>query len=270
MYIPEGTANGSWISALINIAQHGHVASPRGMKIHEILAFKTVVPMISPVITIKERNLGYRFMAAEAWWMLSGRNDVKSISPYSKDIVNYSDDGDKFFGAYGPKIVDQLQYVLSVLEIDPDSRQAVINIWRENPPSSKDIPCTLSFQFLIRKNVLHCVASMRSSDIWLGHPYDIFNFSALSFLILLHLNHVRSAVRVPLLTLGDLHLTCGSKHLYDRNYDAAMEILTKYNPKDEVDRVIVFNQSKYGTPAEFIKDLKNAADSPNGALSLAY
>ena len=57
----------------------------------------------------------------------------------------------------------------------------IINIWRENPRSSKDIPCTLSLQFFLREASdqlwLHTIATMRSNDAWLGVPYDTFNFN---------------------------------------------------------------------------------------------
>jgi thymidylate synthase len=71
---------------------------------------------------------------------------------------------------------------------------------------------------------------MRSSDLWLGWPYDIFNFTILTTLIGLELK-----ARGLTLELGDISLQAGSQHLYSKNLDAAMKCMTdraylKYSP----------------------------------------
>jgi thymidylate synthase len=170
-----------------------------------------------PVVTVKERELGYKFMAAEAAWILSGDNRVRSIRPYSKAISNFSDDGHFFHGAYGPMIRDQLHFVIDALNADKDTRQAVMTIWRPNPRPSKDIPCTVSVQFLIRDGLLHVVDTMRSSDLWLGWPYDIFNFSMLARYVICHLKQKPE--------LGVIVLQAGSAHLYEQNWLPAQAIV---------------------------------------------
>ena len=202
-------ANQAWVELYAKVLSSGSWTTPRDKKAYEIIAHTTTFNMNHPIVTQPERKLGYRFMAREAWWILSGRNDVESIKDYSKRISEFSDDGILYFGAYGPRIIDQLPHVIRILRKDPESRQAIISIWKTSPPDSKDIPCTLSIQFLIRDSQLNCVVTMRSSDVWLGVPYDWFNFSMLSvYLIkLLQLN----------IKLGDCYFTAGSQHLYEEN-----------------------------------------------------
>ncbi|MCA6334071.1 MAG: hypothetical protein IM664_05580 [Phenylobacterium sp.] len=208
--------NAEWRRTLYLLKRDGDLVAPRGQRCYELLGHQTRVPMNDPLVTIRERKLGYKFMAAEAYWILTGDDRVETIAPYSKKISEFSDDGLTFFGAYGPKIRGQLPYVVSKLVEDPYSRQAVINIWRENPPRTKDVPCTTTVQWFIRDGRLHCVDTMRSSDIILGWPYDIFNFSMLSVaLIALLRPHGLN------LLLGDLTLTAGSQHLYERDVDTA-------------------------------------------------
>jgi thymidylate synthase len=219
-----------WQGLMQNILDNGQTANPRGKETKELLGCKTVVPMTHPVITIADRRLGYKFMAAEAAWILSGDNRVSTIAPYAKAISNFSDDGVYFFGAYGPPIKDQISHVVNALIDDVDSRQAVITIWRQNPRKSKDIPCTISCQFMIREGKLHCFMNMRSSDVWLGVPYDWFNFSALSAFVLLHL---RDKGRVC--ELGNLHFYAASQHMYATNFDGAKKcmdspIVCNYEP----------------------------------------
>lgn len=203
------SANEVWLDLLSRVYSSQTSSSPRGLLTKELLGSQTTIDMTRPIVTYLRRKLGYRFAVAEASWIIDGRNDVASISPYSKDISKFSDDGRYFSGAYGVKVVDQLRYVCDSLVADSDTRQAVINIWRENPRPSKDIPCTLSLQFLIRSGRLNCVATMRSSDVWLGIVYDWINFSMLSTYILLMLRE-----RTPGTLLGNLILTAGSQHLY--------------------------------------------------------
>lgn len=208
------TATEAWLALIIEVSLNGRVSHPRGMKIREIINNAVQVDMRFPVVLTKHRKLNYDFMAAEAWWILSGRSDVESIGRHCKAIKNFSDDGETFFGAYGPKITKQLEYVVETLKRDRDSRQAVLTIWRENPPMTKDVPCTVSVQWLIRDGLLHCVDTMRSNDVWLGFPYDVFNFSMLSWQILERLRD--SGIDVQ---LGTLLLNAGSHHLYEKNLE---------------------------------------------------
>jgi thymidylate synthase len=161
-------------------------------------------------------------MAAEAFWILTGDDRVGTIAPYNERIASFSDDGISFFGAYGPKIIDQLPYVLDKLSDDPCTRQAGINIWREKPEPTKDVPCTTTIFFSIRDGKLNAHVFMRSSDIWLGVPYDVFNFSMLVHLVCAYLNaRVLSETVLP----GNLFLTAASSHIYETNIDEAFKIL---------------------------------------------
>jgi len=217
-----GSANEVWVDLLTRVYSSQTSTSPRGLLTKELLGCQTKVDMTRPVISIKGRKLGRRFLAAEAWWILTGRNDVASISPYSKDISKFSDDGKRFSGAYGPAIVDQLTFVCDALTSDQDTRQAVATIWRRNPRPSKDVPCTVACQWLIRGGKLHCVDTMRSSDVWLGFPYDVFNFSMLSAMILLTLRQWGDVFKD--VGLGTLILTAGSQHLYESNFKAVEQL----------------------------------------------
>ncbi len=88
-------------------------------------------------------------------------------------------------------------------------------------PWTEDVPCTLMLGWSIRGGALHCHAYMRSSDIWLGIPYDAFNFSFLSA----YVREQLEALYGEGYALGTLHLTAGSSHLYKRNLEAAAATL---------------------------------------------
>jgi len=252
--------------------QPDFICKPRDLKISEKINHTWKVGMDDPIITLPERKLSYPFMFGEATWMLQGKNDVESVSKYVGGITRFSDDGETFFGAYGPKIITQWGYVVKTLITDQDSRQAVISIWRENPRSSKDIPCTLTLQFFLREASdelwLHTIANMRSNDAWLGVPYDTFNFSAISFFIALHLNKLGVNCK-----LGELTIQAGSRHIYESDYKKLDKIFSSdFHDESEISLNNLIDKYK-DRPLKFIKILEEMADlegtelRPNGMLT---
>lgn len=228
-----------WAGSLNKIMIFGKSAEPRGRKTNEIMQHTTVTDMRCPVLLNPARKLSYQFMAAEAHWILSGDDSTAGITPWNKNIGNFSDDGERFFGAYGPKIMNQLDYVIAKLKKDPDTRQAGLTIWRENPPETKDVPCTVAIFANIRDGKLNLGVFMRSSDLWLGLPYDIFNFSMLAHLICCHLNEdVHHEVLTGPVTLpGLLYVTAFSSHLYTSDLEKVEQCLASvvdYQPHTPV------------------------------------
>jgi thymidylate synthase len=210
--------------ALDRVMTCGQESAPRGKRVRELVGEAISFDMRYPIVTKPSRKIGYRFYPAEAAWILSGDNRLETIKRYSPFIWEFSDDGFFYQGAYGPRVVDQLTYVCDVLADDPDTRQAVIEVWRPNPRPGRDIPCTLSYQFLARDGMLHCVQSMRSSDVWLGYPYDAFNAAMLTTYIILLLRERKKRGRKGL-KLGHHTLVVGSQHIYEPQWQSALDFV---------------------------------------------
>lgn len=167
------------------------------------------------IVTSPIRKLPMRYAVGELLWYLSGNNRLEAIEPFSKVWERMSDDGETVNSNYGEKILshfgfNQWEYVEKTLRADPLSRQAVIHIrepkdFINNP--TKDMPCTLTLQFLLRDNELHLTVNMRSNDIWTGFPYDCFNFCAFQNLMAMRLG----------VGVGTYTHIAGSLHLYKRN-----------------------------------------------------
>lgn len=243
--------NAAWRDHLKRIMVHGRRAAPRGRPVIELVPPEPlVVNARFPIIRSEARRLGYRFMCAEAAWILSGDNRVESILPFARHIKDFSDDGETFFGAYGPKLVHQWRHCRQKLEEDPDTRQAVINIWREQPPASKDIPCTLSYTFSLRSGAnplrkddpryLDILAYMRSSDAWLGVVYDVFTQAMIATAMAAELQQTYGRVEP-----GRVVLQVANAHLYEKDLHGVGRVLSEpalgpdYRPirvKDVVDR----------------------------------
>jgi thymidylate synthase len=218
LIVRSNSVDNLYLIALEFLMNHGNMTMPRGYQCLELSPFCTILNNIQyNILTNSFRKASKRFMAAELLWILLGRNDVEMIGFYSKKIKAYSDDGLTFFGAYGPPIMSQFSYVENALRQDPWTRQAVLTIWRENPPVTKDVPCTITMQFIRRPlERLNLNVYMRSQDAWLGFPYDIHNFTCLQLILAAILG----------LEPGELRLMQGSFHVYQEHYDVVNEILS--------------------------------------------
>ena len=253
-------ANQVWIKNLRNLIASGQRTNPRGMDCRELIGFTSKVNMDLPLVYQPSRKLGKRFAFAEAAWILSGDNRVSTIKKYAPNIVQFSDDGVYFRGSYGPPVRDQVPYILNTIYNDDQTRQAVLTIWRQRPGKSKDIPCTVAMQWVLRDSKLDCIVYMRSSDIWLGLPYDIFNFTALTSLLLINLRQEEDYANIE---LGTLHHFAGSLHLYDINYEQAKNCIKEYDyitsREDHIHYQFPYQSMK--TEDEFIEYLWRKAES---------
>jgi thymidylate synthase len=223
--LTSDTFGSLWCQLLKTLHDKPPSVSPRGFSTREQLNVRLhLTNPYANVLVNEERNLSYRFMVAEWLWIHFGRDDVKTIARYNPNIAQFSDNGIDFNGAYGKAIAPHWKRIITTLQDDNDSRQAVISIYRAPNKLTKDVPCTISLQWLIRQRKLHCIATMRSSDIWLGLPYDVFNFTMLSHLLANALTQVGNVI-----TFNSFTINLGSSHLYEKNSvkaKAAIDVLT--------------------------------------------
>jgi hypothetical protein len=248
-------ATSTWRSLLAELLLNGRRTEQasagarfRGRTSLELLAHRTVWPVDAAIVACPGRKLGYRFLAAEAAWVLSGDNRLAPLLPYAPSLAKMSDDGVFLAGAYGPPFTEQLPYIVKALSHDCSSRQAVATLWRPRPMTNSDTPCTTSLQYLIRDEQLHCIATMRSNDVWLGTPYDIHTFAMATAYLALHLN--------PRPSLGQLYLTAGSQHLYVLDREPA-ETCAKRD--DALFEPMRLDLADFARPEELIEHLWSCA-----------
>lgn len=265
MQLTPTSAARAWLGTLEDLILHGSPVAPRGQPTLELLQHTIAVDLELPVVVAPTRRVSERFLGAEAYWILSGDDRVETIAPFNKHITQFSDDGERFFGAYGPKVLGQLDYVVGKLAEDPDTRQAGLTLWRENPPTTKDVPCTIAMFFNLRDGRLNAHVFMRSSDVWLGVPYDVFNFSMVAMLVLCRLNKARcetSDDELPMVVPGALYLTAASRHLYARNEQEARAVLSNDAWRPEtgpVPRQLWLNEDTLMTTLDAIRQGDKAA-----------
>jgi len=214
-YLFEADSFGKVWDQLINeILLEGSISSPRGLVTKELLNVTLEVTHgLKNILVNPVRDLNFRFMISEWMWILAGLEDLNILAQYNSVMRQFSDDGYILSGAYGPRLMPQIPYILESLN-KTDSRQAVATIWTPSPAVSKDVPCTISLQWLIRYGFLNCTINMRSSDAWLGLPYDFFTFSQLT-------NYVAVLIGRP---VGSVTMNLASSHLYSQHFDLANKI----------------------------------------------
>jgi thymidylate synthase len=155
----------------------------------------------------------------ELLWYLSGSNATDHITHYISKYSEY-DEGGIIFGAYGPRLrgdTDQLASVIDLLRERPSTRRAVIQIFEgaDLREPHKDVPCTCTLQFLNREARLDLIVYMRSNDVFIGLPHDVFCFSMIQEL-------VAQSIAVD---VGQYIHVAGSLHLYDANAEDARRFL---------------------------------------------
>ena len=193
--------------------QKSEMSSRDGVVVGEILNAVTVI--INPtknVMRNRIRKLPMKYVIGEMLWYMSGNNNLSEIQKYTSAWDRMSDDGQTVNSNYGWCIrhkygFDQWEYVRELLRKSPETRQAVIHIKTADNKESKDVNCTVCLQFFIRDNKLHATVYMRSNDIWMGFPYDVFQFTCMQILMSMELG----------VEIGTYTHVAGSLHLYKRD-----------------------------------------------------
>lgn len=219
-----------WLRSLRMLVEAGQEVKPRGMPTVELRpATLQLTNSLKRWVRVPERRLEEKLGYVEALQLLSGVSDPEQLRYLAPQYARYINSATgQLDGAYPPRVADQIWYVLRLLQADPDSRQAVITIYGpQDHHASADIPCTVSLHFMVRKGALELVVYMRSNDVWLGLPYDVFMFTCLQEAVARHLG----------LAPGPYTHIDGSLHLYERNRRRVAEILEVYKdgwPRDVV------------------------------------
>ena len=183
-----------------------------GVKGEVLNAITVIKDPTRGIVQSNIRKMPMRYAVGELIWYLSGNPTLAAIRNYTSAWDRMSDDGLYVNSNYGWCIkhkydFDQWEYVKDLFMKDINTRQAVLHIKTADNKPSKDVNCTVCIQFLCRDGKLHATTYMRSNDIWMGFPYDVFSFTALQ---------VKMAMELGL-GIGTYTHIAGSLHLYERN-----------------------------------------------------
>jgi thymidylate synthase len=134
-----------------------------------------------PVVTGKK--IFWEKALAEFYWIYSGRTDLEYLHAHNIFWWDNFAVENKLGKIYGYQIrnfnghVDQIKYAIK--EIKKGSRRAIITLWNPSELDAQALPCCYTLlNFVEAGGDLNLIIHFRSSDLFLGLPYDII-FGAL-------------------------------------------------------------------------------------------
>lgn len=117
--------------------------------------------------------------------------------------------------------IDQLAGVIEDIKSNPDSRRLIVSAWnpKDIPVMAKSglPPCHSLFQFYVSEGKLSCQLYQRSADVFLGVPFNIASYAALTMMV----------AQVTGLELGDFVHSFGDAHLYTNHMQQIEEQLSR-------------------------------------------
>ncbi len=225
MYLIKGNNINEIQIELFNLLKKdGEFVDVRGFKTLEI--FPVVIRLTdihNRCTTLLKRNWNLVFAIGELSWHMNGSNNLSDISYYSKNWNAISDDRMHISDScYGTKIFKQSKNwdnVIKELKNDINSRRAVINLYSSDNTLGeivKDVACTISIQFIVRKGKLDQIVTMRSNDVFWGLPNDIFFFTMIQ-------EYLANLIEVD---VGEYYHQVASMHIYKWHFDRLEEIIS--------------------------------------------
>lgn len=219
------TADAVWLAAARELlsASDSPLQASRAGPTRELLHVASVIeePRERWILS-REPALNPAFAIAEVVWILAGRNDSAFLNFWNPVLPRFAGSGPTYHGAYGHRLrenlgIDQIDRTYEALRHNPDTRQAVLQIWdgrkdlptSEGAPNSEDIPCNICSFLKVRDGKLEWVQLMRSNDLVLGLPHNVVQFTSLQEIMAGWLG----------LEVGTYHHFSDSLHVYERTFE---------------------------------------------------
>jgi thymidylate synthase len=173
---------------------------------------------------LQSKKINWRIPLDELLWFIGGEHNTQTLNSKIWDAWA-SPDGDlgPIYGVQwrgmGSCRVDQLAAAVEGLKKDPYSRRHVVSAWIPDDIDDMAIPpCHVLFQFnMTQKRQLCCSVYMRSGDMFLGVPFDIFEYGVLTHMV----------ARLVGVTPWELSVYIANAHIYNNHIDAVDEQLSR-------------------------------------------
>lgn len=174
-----------------------------------------------PLLTTKKVHL--KSVLVELLWFLRGDTNVAFLHEHGVSIWDeWADARGELGPVYGAqwrswhtvdgRVVDQITDVVERIRTDPNSRRLVVSAWNVGELEQMALPpCHALFQFWIGNGRLSCQLYQRSADVFLGVPFNIASYAALTLMM----------AQVCGLEPGEFVHTLGDAHLYHNHVEQA-------------------------------------------------
>lgn len=171
------------------------------------------------------RRMFPKTAAAEVAWFLLGTKDASFIREYAPIWDKFLEEDGTVAGAYGHRWRehfgrDQVTDAIKALRFNHTDRRTVVMAWDPGADGlgrpSKNVPCPLGFTLSIADGRLNSSLLIRSSDVFVGLPYDVMGHALLMAAI---------AESVGNTELGTMGVTLAHPHLYHVHGQMAVDAL---------------------------------------------
>lgn len=106
------------------------------------------------------------------------------------------------------QMVDQIDYLIYQLRHNPASRRLITTWWNIDDLDEMELePCWHSTQWLVKNGKLNLIVTARSSDVFLGLPFNVYQYYTL----------LRMIAQVTGYEIGTMICNIGDMHIYDRH-----------------------------------------------------
>jgi thymidylate synthase len=115
---------------------------------------------------------------------------------------------------------DQIRLAVEALKRDPSDRRCYVSAWDPAEDGlgalgQRNVPCPAAFTFSVLGGELHSSIILRSSDVFVGLPYDVMGHALL-------MDAVAHELR---LRPGVMHVTLAHAHLYESHWELTAEMM---------------------------------------------
>ena len=178
--------------------------------------------------TVGFRKTFPKSAAAEVAWYLRGEQDatfIRKYAPLWDKFVEPIGDVEGVKAAYGYRWRshfgrDQIRLAVEALKRDPSDRRCYVSAWDPAEDGlgalgQRNVPCPAAFTFSVLGGELHSSIILRSSDVFVGLPYDVMGHALL-------MDAVAHELR---LRPGVMHVTLAHAHLYESHWELTAEMM---------------------------------------------
>lgn len=208
------------------ILKHGKTKPTRGIvDITSIFGYQMHFDLRHGFPLLTTKKMPFKILLHELLWFVSGSSNIQYLQDHNIHYWDEFADKDLNLGPVygvqwrhwkGPdgKEFDQLAWAIDQIKNNPNSKGIIVSAWNVADLDAMRLPpCHTFYQFDVTKGKLRMQLYQRSSDVFLGLPFNIAQYAML----------LQMVAHVTGLEARELVVSIGNAHLYKNHLEQAKE-----------------------------------------------